>query len=107
MQHSKKREVALMLSDPSEEATLTEILEKTNTSENLFLKWVSNGTFKEELRKSVDMYAEMEYANIFKALIKKCRSGDLSAIKLFMELKGKKPEEVQDKDFNISVNIVE
>jgi len=104
---SKKSEVARLLADPGEELCLEQVLEKAGVSGDLFFKWVYDGSFKEELRKNVDMYADMEYASIFKALIGKCRAGDLSAIKLFMDLKSKKGEEIQDKDFNINVKVIE
>ena len=107
MARSKKSEVARLLADPDEELCLEQVLERAGASRDLFFKWVNDGSLKDELRKNVDMFADMEYAAIFKALITKCRSGDLSAIKLFMELKSKKGDEVIDKDFNINVKVVE
>lgn len=85
----KQLEVAEMLANPSIEMNKTQICEKADVSRTSFYEWLKKKEFVDYVASLVDKYTDSELSSVWKALIKKCENGDVSAIKLFFELKGK------------------
>lgn len=50
---------------------------------------MKNENFINYMNSQVDKYTDGELADIWKALLRKCKLGDTAAIKLYFELKGK------------------
>lgn len=87
---SKKQiKAAEMLVDPTFQGTVTELCQMVGVSRNTFYRWMNDDKFKEYLNSVIDQYADGELPAVWKALISKCKSGDVQAIKLYFELKGK------------------
>lgn len=87
---SKKQiEVAQMLANPEFEGKKTDIISKTGVSHATLYRWLGDDEFKKYVSELIDEYTDAELGDVWKALIKRCKSGDIQAIKLYFELKGK------------------
>ena len=89
--------MAEMLADPeSEHRTISEICEAVGVDRSTYYKyWRNNEKFRSYVDDLIEKYTDSELAAVWRALIKRCLDGDLSAIKLFFELKGKYKQQVQ------------
>ena len=90
----KQLEVAEMLADPSVEMTKKQICEEADVSRTAFYEWLKKKEFVDYVASLIDKYTDSELSTVWKALIRKCEQGDVSAIKLFFELKGKYKQSV-------------
>ena len=62
---------------------------------------MKNTNFINYMNSQVDKYTDGELAEIWKALLRKCKLGDTAAIKLYFELKGNYRTSI---DVNTNVN---
>ena len=86
----KQRKVAEMLANPDFEGTKTEILEQAGVPRTTFYRWLrENQAFIDYTAQLVEKYTDGELPSVWKALTGKCHTGDVAAIKLYFELKGK------------------
>lgn len=85
----KQVKCAEMLANPSVDLNKTEIINEVGISRDTFYTWLKKKEFTDYVASLVDKYTDSELSSVWKALIRKCESGDVSAIKLFFELKGK------------------
>ena len=90
----KQLEVAELLANPSVEKNKTEICDEAGVSRTSFYEWLKKKEFTDYVASLVDKYTDSELSGVWKALIRKCESGDVSAIKLFFEMKGKYKQSV-------------
>ena len=103
--NKKMIKVAEMLANPDFQASKTEILEKAGVPRSTFYRWLrENQEFTDYISELVEKYTDGELATVWKALTGKCQSGDVSAIKLYFELKGKYKVSV---DFDTSPKLAE
>ncbi len=91
----RKRKLAELLVNPDCELNVTQICEKIGISRQTFYVWQKEMDFRGYVNWLIDSYTDSELANVWKALIKKAVSGDVSAQKLYMELKNKYKQELK------------
>lgn len=91
----KQKKVAEMLADFCEPMTYSEIIEESKISKATFNKWIGDRNFTEYTNSLVEKYTDIELCQVYKALCKKAKSGDVSAMKLFFEMKGKYKNQVE------------
>lgn len=85
----KKLKMAEMLANPDFSGTNKELYEAVGISHDTFYKWIRDETILRYTELLVEKYTDGELSAVWKSLIKKCRDGDIQAIKLYFELKGK------------------
>lgn len=84
--------MAQILADPSEQGTITEKCEKAGVSRSTFYRWMRDPNFVEYVNSLIDEYTDAELSRVWAALTRKAIEGDIQAIKLFFEMKGKYKE---------------
>lgn len=83
----KKKEIAEALANPDLKETVTDLCVRVGVARSTFYKWLDDEDYREYIQKLINKYADSELAGIWKALISKCKTGDVQAIKLYFELK--------------------
>jgi len=91
----KKQELAEMLANPDFNGTITDLCTKIDIARSTFYKWLDDEDYTDYIQSLIDKYTDGELALVWKALIFKCKSGDVPAIKLYFELKGKYKQNVE------------
>ena len=92
----KKLEVAKMLATPERGITDKEIYQTVGISPTTFYKWIStDDKILRYAEKLIDKYTDKELGAVWRALIRECKKGDVRAIKLYFELKGKYRQSVE------------
>lgn len=93
----KQQQMAEMLANPeNEHNTISAICEELGISRNTYYSsWLKDENFIAYVNELVERYTDSELASVWRALIDKCHKGDVNAIKLFFELKGKYKQEVK------------
>lgn len=84
-----------MLANPDENLTKCEIAEKCKIARATLYKWLRDADFVDYLNKLIDDYTDSQTAEMWKALCNRAKKGDVQAIKLFFELKGKYKNQVE------------
>lgn len=92
---AKQKNAAEMLANPNIEATKSDIISAVGVSRTTFYRWLKEPEFTEYVNKLIEEYTDGELATVWKALIKKCESGNVAAIKLYFELKGKYKQAIE------------
>lgn len=85
----KKLKMAEMLANPEFTGTNKDLYQAVGISHDTFYKWIKDRNIIAYAEKLIDRYTDSELGAVWKALLKKCREGDIQAIKLYFELKGK------------------
>ena len=83
----KQKKMADMLVNPDFTGTITELCEICDVARSTFYKWMRNEDFTKYLDEQIDLYTNSELSAVWKALVKRCRVGDVQAMKLYFELK--------------------
>ena len=91
----KQRKAAEMLANPDIETSKTDIINTLSVPRSTFYRWLKQPEFIQYVDELIEKYTDGELAPIYKALIKKCKSGNVAAIKLYFELKGKYKQEIE------------
>lgn len=91
----KQRQLAEAMCDPEFQGSITELCKKVGVSRStLYRLQKENADFRNYVTYLIDSYTDSELAGVWKSLIKKCNTGEVPAIKLFFELKGKYRQQV-------------
>ncbi len=90
----KQIKVANYFADPTK-MSVSEIAKLSGISTSTLYKWLKTPQFREYVQSIINTYCDGELTNVWKSLIEKCLKGDVPAIKLFFELKGKFAEASQ------------
>lgn len=100
----QKRELARMMADPNDMRNISEMCQELGISRQTYYNWIADEKFLFEVSNLVDRFTDAELGSVWKALIAKCKDGELGAISMYFEMKGKyqKSSEV---DGNININI--
>lgn len=98
---AKQVEIAIILADPSDTRTITQMCKDENVPRRTFYNWMSKPEFREFINSMIDNYSDAVLPGVWKALSRKAESGDTTAIKLFFEMKGKY-REVKDVNHNFN-----
>ena len=85
----QKLQMAQILANPDFNGNVSKACEEVGVARSTFYKWLKNRDYLKFLQEEIDRYTDGELAAIWKALIKQCKNGNVKAIKLFFELKGK------------------
>lgn len=85
----KKKELAEMLTNPDFHGTIKDLCERVGVSRSSFYRWLDNKEFVSYVNALIDKYTDSELSAVWKSLIYRAKSGDVQAIKLYFELKGK------------------
>lgn len=85
----KKLKMAEMLANPEFTGTNKELYETVGISHQTFYKWIKEDAVIAHAEMLINKYTDAELSAVWKALLLKCKSGDVQAIKLYFELKGK------------------
>ena len=103
----KRLAVAKMLASPAKGQTDKAIYEAVGISHDTFYRWIREDVeLMEYVEHLIDKYTDKELGAVWKALIKECKRGDVRAIKLFFELKGRYRQQIEHcgiTDVNITV----
>lgn len=92
---AKQMQVAQMLANPDETLTKREISEACNISRATLYNWLADENFNKYLDSIIYKYTDAEVAEVWKSLCRKAKNGDVNAIKLFFEMKGKYKNQVE------------
>lgn len=85
----KKREIAEKLASPEFNGNISELCREYSVARSTLYRWFDDSNFTGYLDFLVEKYTDSELANAWKALVKKANSGNVEALKLFFEMKGK------------------
>lgn len=91
---SEQLNAAEMLANPSYKGSKSKIITEVGVSRSTFYNWFKNSCFTEYVNELIDKYTDAELSSVWKALLTRCRGGDVQAIKLYFELKGKYKQSV-------------
>ncbi len=86
---AKQIKAAEMLANPELDSNRSAIIKKVGVSRSTFYDWLKDTTFTSYVCELIDAYTDADYSAVWKALIERCKRGDVQAIKLYFELKGK------------------
>lgn len=98
MLKGKKLKMAEMLANPEFTGTNKELYETVGISHDTFYKWIKEDAVIAYTESLINKYTDGELGAVWKALLRKCRSGDIQAIKLYFELKGRYGNKAVTKD---------
>lgn len=90
----KKLQMAELLASPEFNGTNKELYEAIGISHDTFYKWIKDPDILNYAGELIDKYTDAELSRVWKALINRCAIGDVQAIKLYFELKGKYKQSV-------------
>ena len=85
----KRRKMAEKLASPEFNGNISELCREFGVARSTLYRWLDDSNFTGYLEWLVEKYTDSELANAWKALVKKANGGNVEALKLFFELKGK------------------
>ena len=89
----KQRKLAEMLANPEYSGTITEICQACEIARTTFYKWMDLPKFRGHLNDLIGKYADSELSTVWKALVRKCATGDVQAMRLYFEMREKTTNE--------------
>ena len=90
----KRRKVAEMLANPEFDGNITRLCDEFGVARSTFYRWLDDSDFKGYLDYLIEKYSDSELPNAWRALVKKANTGNVEALKLYFELKGKYKQEI-------------
>lgn len=85
----KRAKAAEMLTNPEFSGSVADICRTVGVARSTFYRWMKEPDYLEYLQELIDSFTDSELASVWKALIAECKTGNVQAIKLYFELKGK------------------
>lgn len=85
----KKRRLAEMIVDPDNENTITALCQDVGISRTTFYNWQRDADFMAYIEWLVESYTTSAIPEAWKQIVKKVEQGNMEAIKLLLEVKGK------------------
>lgn len=92
--NGKKKEMAEKLANPDFTGTIGELCKSVGIARSTFYKWTDDPEYRQYIDKLIEKYTDSELSAAWKALINRALSGDVPALKLYFELKGKYKQNV-------------
>ncbi|TCL39968.1 putative insertion element HTH domain-containing protein [Anaerospora hongkongensis] len=86
--HAKQIAIARLLVNPENRGTKEQKAKDAGITYKTLWVWMQDPNFVAYLNSLINQYTDAETAEVWKALIRKAKMGDVSAIKLFFEMKG-------------------
>ena len=90
----KKRKMAEMLANPEFDGNISKLCNEMGVARSTLYRWYDDSDFTSYVEWLIEKYTDSELANVWRALIKKANSGNVEALKLYFELKGKYKKEI-------------
>lgn len=97
----KQIKAAEMLANPDFSGTITELCSVVGVARSTFYDWMSQKEFRKYTDELIDLYTDGELSRVWKALMRRIDVGDIQAIKLYFELKGKYKPDIREMDENL------
>ena len=88
MPSSKQIEIVELLINPDDKRSKLDKMAAADVRKSTFYDWMKDERFVDYMNTQIEKYTDGELSEVWKALIRKCKQGDISAIKLFFEMKG-------------------
>lgn len=85
----KQIKAAERLADPEFRGTITELCGKVGVARSTFYDWLGKEEFRSYVDGLIDRYTDSELSRVWKSLMRLIDRGDIQAIKLYFELKGR------------------
>ena len=90
----KKRKMAEMLANPEFDGNISKLCNEMGVARSTLYRWYDDSDFMSYVEWLIEKYTDSELANAWRALVKKANTGNVEALKLFFELKGKYKKEI-------------
>lgn len=90
----KQQKTAIALATP-DTRSITEAAKLAGVDRGTIYNYFKDENFKNYLQQIIDQYTDGHLGTIWGALVRKAETGDVNAIKLFFEMKGKYRQEVK------------
>ncbi len=84
--------VAQSLINPEDNRPKAEKIKAAGLTEQVFYRWMKDERYIKYLNSQIDKYTDGELAEVWKALLRQCKLGNIAAIKLFFDMKRLNPE---------------
>lgn len=85
----KQHQAAILLADPEFTGNICDLCDTIGVARSTFYRWMSTEEFRAHVDQMIGVYTDAELSRAWKALMRLVDRGDIQAIKLFFELKGK------------------
>ncbi len=85
----KKRALAEAIVDPDNEKNITELCKEVGISRTTFYNWQNDSAFLAYIEYLVESYTTSAIPEAWKQIVKKVEQGNMEAIRLLLEVKGK------------------
>lgn len=69
--------------------TVTELCKQAGISRSTYYRWLENPCYTKYLNDVIEKYTDAELAAVWKALLSQAKGGNVTAIKLYFDIKGK------------------
>lgn len=69
--------------------SVTALCEQVGVARSTFYDWMGQESFRTYLTELIDRYADSELASVWKALIRRCVGGDVQAMRLYFDVRGR------------------
>ena len=102
----KKRKIAEEICNPEFDGNIAKLCAKYKISRTTYYNWLHDGNFTGYCEWLIEKYTDGELANMWRNVIKAGNGGDVQAMKLFFELKGKFKQSI-DINGSLPVTIVD
>jgi hypothetical protein len=90
----KKRKIAERLASPDFDGNIKSLCDEMGVARSTLYRWYDDADFMGYVDWLIEKYTDSELANAWRALVKKANTGNVEALKLFFELKGKYKQEI-------------
>lgn len=87
--NTKQIKLAETLANPEFRGNITELCSLCGVARSTFYKWMDHPAFRAYLDNLIHKYTDSELSTVWRALIKRCSTGDVQAIRLYFELRDK------------------
>ncbi|WP_186451023.1 phBC6A51 family helix-turn-helix protein [Sporomusa sp. KB1] len=84
--------MAQFLINPDDRRSKAEKIKAAGLSETIFYRWMKDARYIQYLNDQIDKYTDSELSEVWKALLRQCKLGNIAAIKLFFDMKRMNPE---------------
>jgi hypothetical protein len=79
--------MAELLANPEDRRSKSEKMKEASLPERTYYRWMKDQRYIDYVNSLIEKYTDSELPEIWRALVRKCKAGDVSAIKLLFELR--------------------
>lgn len=103
---ARQLKIAEALANPEFNMSKSQLAKHVGVSRSTLYRILKNKDFLDYVSSLIDIYTDIELSDVWKALLIRCKCGDIQAIKLYFELKGKYKQEIRH-DVNAQIQIID